>query len=66
MGVAENLANLKQSLVNGKKIDILKIDPPVNPATVLGMDDQTRLNSNITLSFINVYLRIQWINWGFK
>ncbi|CDW72042.1 UNKNOWN [Stylonychia lemnae] len=41
--IAENLANLKETLVSGKKIDTLKIDAPVNPATVLGMDDKTRL-----------------------
>jgi hypothetical protein len=42
---AENLAKLKQTLASGKKIDILKVDPAVTPAVILGYSDQERLES---------------------
>lgn len=37
--VAEKFANLKQTLLKGKKIDMLKIDPPLTPAVVLGLSE---------------------------
>lgn len=45
LGAAENLANLKQTLIKGKKIDILKVDPALSPAVVLGYDDASRIES---------------------
>ena len=42
---AENYASLKQMVVDGKKIDILKIEP-INPSLILGYDEHTRLESN--------------------
>ena len=36
---AENFAKLKQLIVDGKKIDMLKIAPPVTPVLILGMDE---------------------------
>jgi hypothetical protein len=52
LGAAEHLANLKQTLLKGKKIDLLKAEPPLTPAVVLGYDDATRLNSKIILLII--------------
>ncbi len=36
-------AKVKETVISGKKIDVLKIDPPVSPAVILGYDDATRL-----------------------
>lgn len=40
---AEHLANMKQTLIKGKRIDMLKAEPPLTPAVVLGYDDATRI-----------------------
>jgi len=34
---------MRKILAEGKKIDLLKAEPPLTPAVVLGMDDATRL-----------------------
>ena len=46
---AENFSNLKQTLVAGKKIDLLKVDPPLSPVVILGFDDATRIQSKFEL-----------------
>ena len=40
---AENLQQMRKTLAEGKKIDLLKADPPITPAVILAMDDATRL-----------------------
>jgi len=42
--LAENFSNLKYTLIEGKKIDILKIDPPVTPSLILGLTEEQRIN----------------------
>lgn len=37
--IAENFAKLKEMVAKGKRIDILKIDPPVTPFVILGLDE---------------------------
>lgn len=49
-------------VAKGKKIDLLKVDSPVSPVTMLGYDDSTRLESNNTLIFDNICFRIQYYN----
>ena len=36
-------------LVSGKRIDLLKIDPPVNPSVILGYNEEERLKSKYLL-----------------
>ena len=41
---AENFSNLKHTVVEGKRIDILKIDPPVTPVLILGYNEEERVS----------------------
>ena len=52
LDVAEKLAKVKQSVADGKRIDMLKIDPPVTPAILLGYDDVKRLESITIIIYI--------------
>lgn len=47
--VAENLKKIQDEIAKGKKIDILKLDPPVTPALILGYSEEERQKSNIYL-----------------
>ena len=42
---AENFSKLKIALTSGKKVDLLKVDPPLAPSVILGYDDATRIQS---------------------
>ena len=42
LSVAEKLKLMLQTIENGKKIDILKIDPEVTPAVILGYSEEER------------------------
>lgn len=44
--IAENMQKLKQTMIQGKKIDLLKIEPAVSPVLINGYDESTRLESN--------------------
>jgi hypothetical protein len=52
--VAEKLTKVKESVAKGKKIDALKIDPPVSPVVILGLDDASRLESIVSLHLITI------------
>lgn len=45
--IAENFQKLKKTVIAGKKIDILKIDPAVVPPLILGYDEETRIKSKL-------------------
>lgn len=47
LSIAENFAKVKLSISQGKRIDMLKIDPPITPSVILGYDDSKRLESKI-------------------
>lgn len=36
-------------LKSGKKIDILKVEPPVTPSVILGYSEEERIKSKFTL-----------------
>ena len=40
---AERLNQFKQLILKGKKIDMLKVEPELTPAVVLGYDEKTRV-----------------------
>ncbi len=46
--------------MKGKKIDMLKAEPPLTPAVLLGYDDSIRLKSTIILFKLS---RVQWSDW---
>ena len=43
--VGEKLKKLQQSIADGKKIDVLKIDPEVTPVLILGYNEEERQKS---------------------
>ena len=40
--IAEKLKQVQVSISNGKKIDLLKLDPPVTPLLILGYNEEER------------------------
>jgi hypothetical protein len=40
--IAEKLKQVQVSISNGKKIDLLKLDPPVTPVLILGYNEEER------------------------
>lgn len=48
------MAKLKETLVSGKKIDVLKIEPAVTPNIILGYNDEQRFESNQDILLISV------------
>jgi hypothetical protein len=40
--VGEKLKKLQQAIAEGKKIDVLKIDPAVTPVLILGYNEEER------------------------
>lgn len=42
LDIAENFKKLQESIVNGKKIDKLKIEPPISPAVIMGYGEEER------------------------
>lgn len=50
---AENFAKLKETVIAGKRIDVLQIDPPISPVLILGLNEEVRLKSIILFIFIN-------------
>jgi hypothetical protein len=42
LGVAEKLKVMQEAIQKGKKIDVLKIDPDVTPAVILGYSEEER------------------------
>jgi len=55
---AEKLHALKGIIAQGKKIDILKIEPPVVPAIILGYDETTRMESKNIIFHLNLLCRV--------
>lgn len=52
--IAEEFQNLKQTLVSGKKIDVLKLHPPISPVVILGYDESTRIEKfNLVINELN-------------
>jgi hypothetical protein len=43
--IAEKLKQAQISISNGKKIDLLKLDPPVTPVLILGYNEEERQKS---------------------
>jgi hypothetical protein len=43
--IAEKLKQVQVSISNGKKIDLLKLDPPVTPVLILGYNEEERQKS---------------------
>lgn len=43
--IAEKFKKIQESIASGKKVDLLKIDPPVTPALILGYGEEERQNS---------------------
>ena len=43
--IAENLKRIQEEIAKGKKIDILKLDPPVTPFLTLGYNEEERQKS---------------------
>ena len=43
--IAEKFTALKEKVVSGKKVDILKHDPPLTPALILGYEEKERMES---------------------
>ena len=42
LNIAENFKKLQEAIANGKTIDILKVEPPVTPAVLLGYSEEER------------------------
>lgn len=45
--VGEKLKKLQQAIAEGKKIDVLKIDPAVTPVLILGYNEEERQKSKL-------------------
>ena len=54
--IAENLKKIQEEITKGKKIDILKLDPPVTPVLILGYNEEERQKSKYTFCYcLNYY-----------
>lgn len=42
LNIAENFKKLQEAISKGKRIDILKVEPPVSPAVILGYSEEER------------------------
>ena len=58
--IAEKLKYVQISISNGKKIDLLKLDPPVTPVLILGYNEEERQKSKYPPMIYHLYNRIQW------
>ena len=58
--IAEKLKQVQISISNGKKIDLLKLDPPVTPVLILGYNEEERQKSKYPPMIYHLYNRIQW------
>lgn len=52
--VGEKMKKMLDSLAQGIAIDILKVDPPISPALILGYSEDERQESNFT-AHLTVY-----------
>ena len=48
---AENFKRMQNMIAEGKKVDILKVDPPITPAVILGMSEEERQKSIVYFHF---------------
>ena len=42
LNIAEECKKLQETMAKGKKIDILKVEPAISPAVILGYSDEER------------------------
>lgn len=55
--IAENFKRLQEAIAKGKKIDILKVEPPVSPEILLGYSEAERQKSK--LAFFHILFRVR-------
>ncbi len=52
--IAEKFKQVQVSISNGKKIDLLKLDPPVTPMLILGYNEEERQKSKRTKAYLQM------------
>ena len=52
--IAEYMTKMKKTVAEGKKIDLLKIEPAVSPVLILGYDEATRLESKQIINHMSL------------